>query len=58
MAEYHFDVGDLEAEREAVLRALELRPNYAEALSRLSRIEARLEAAQDSMREIVERRGC
>lgn len=40
MAEYHQITGDLEAEREAVRRALELRPNYAEALAQLSRVEA------------------
>lgn len=40
MAESHQITGDLEAEREAVRRALELRPNYAEALAQLSRVEA------------------
>lgn len=57
MAEYHQTMGNLEAEREAVLRALKIRPNYAEALAKLSRVEAsstRLDRAVCVARRAVE----
>lgn len=40
MAHYHQQFGNLEAELRATRRALELRPNYADAIRRLSRLEA------------------